>query len=65
MIYLNYNNLDSETQERLLAKSKEEVTYRLGEDLKRFAEKHHLDFEALLHEEAVKNLYSYTYVFNI
>lgn len=65
MIYLNYNNLDAETQERLLQNSKMDVESRHGNDLKAYALKHHLDFEALLHEEAVKNLYSYTYVFNI
>lgn len=65
MIYLNYNNLDAETQERLLSNSKAEVKRKYGNDLKAYATKHHLNFEDLLHEEAVKNLYSYTYVFNI
>ncbi|PKQ44461.1 hypothetical protein [Confluentibacter flavum] len=65
MIYLNYNNLDAETQERLLSDSKADVKRRFGSDLKAYAEKHYLNFEDVLHEEAVKNLYSYTYVFNI
>lgn len=65
MIYLNYNNLDAETQERLLSKSRAEVKGKYGDNLKAYATKHHLNFEEVLHEEAVKNLYSYTYVFNI
>lgn len=65
MIYLNYNNLDAETQEWLLSNSKAEVKRKYGNDLKAYAKKHHLNYEAILHEEAVKNLYSYTYVFNI
>lgn len=65
MIYLNYNNLDAETQERLLSDSKADVKRRFGKELKAYARKHHLNFDDMLHEEAVKNLYSYTYVFNI
>lgn len=65
MIYLNYNNLDAETQERLLAMSKDEVQEKNGKQLKEYAETHYVDFEQLLYEEAVKNLYSYQYVFNV
>lgn len=65
MIYLNYNNLDAETQERLLTRSKEDVKSKFGDDLKAFSEQHQLDFEEVLYEEAVKNLYNYKYKFNI
>jgi len=65
MIYLNYNNLDAETQERLLSNSKEDVKRRYGNELKKYAREHCLKFEDILDEEAVKNLYSYQYVFNI
>lgn len=65
MVYLNYNNLDAETQERLMSVSKEDVENKLGEQLKAYADKHHLDYQTLLEEEAIKNLYSYDYVFNI
>lgn len=65
MIYLNYTNLDAETQERLLAMSKDEVQEKNGKELKQYAETHYVDFEQLLYEEAVKNLYSYQYVFNV
>lgn len=34
MIYLNYNNLDDETQSRLLAMSRKDVEKRFGEQIK-------------------------------
>ncbi len=65
MVYLNYNNLDNETQERLLSMSKAEVESRCGKYLKTYAELHHLDYDILLEDETIKNLYSYMFVFNI
>lgn len=65
MIYLNYNNLDEETQERLLSRSKADIKSKHGDELKAFSEQHRLDFEEVLYEEAVKNLYNYKYKFNI
>ena len=37
MVYLNFTNLDSETQERLLSISKEDVESRSGTELCQFA----------------------------
>ncbi len=65
MVYLNYNNLDAETQNRLLQNSKHEVEQQSGNDLKAYAIENHLDYETLLEEEAIRNLYNYKYVFNI
>lgn len=65
MVYLNYSNLDNETQERLVSVSKKDVEQKFGKDLKRYAKEHHLKYEMLLEEEALRNLYSYDYVFNI
>ncbi len=48
MVYLNFTNLDSETQERLLSSSKEDVECRSGTELRQFAEIHDKDYEALL-----------------
>ena len=48
MVYLNFTNLDSETQERLLSSSKEDVEFRSGTELRQFAEIHDKDYEALL-----------------
>ena len=65
MVYLNYSNLDSETQERLVSVSKKDVEQKFGNDLKQYAKAHHLEYDALLEEEALRNLHSYKYVFNI
>lgn len=54
MIYLNYNNLDDETQQHLLSVSKEEIESRFGNDLKAYANKHHIDYDTILDEEAIK-----------
>jgi hypothetical protein len=65
MVYLNYNNLDADTQNQLLSVSKEDVESKFGNELKSYAKEHHLDYNTILEEEAIKNLYSYKYVFNI
>jgi len=41
MVYLNFNNLDNETQQYLLSVSKEDVESRFGDQLRAYAEKHY------------------------
>lgn len=65
MIYLNYSNLDAETQARLLENSKEDIESKFGDKLKAYAKEHYVNYEQMLEEEAQRNLYNYTYVFNI
>ena len=65
MVYLNYNNLDKETQNRLLSMSKNDVESRFGEQLRNYAREHYVNYQTLLEEEAIRNLYNYKYVFNI
>lgn len=65
MVYLNYNNLDEETQQHLLSVSKEDVESKIGKYLKNYAKENDLEYDTILYEEAVKNLYSYQYIFNI
>ncbi len=65
MVYLNYNNLDEETQNHLVSISKEDIEDRYGHDIKAYAKDHHLEYDTLLEEEAIRNLYNYRYVFNI
>ena len=65
MVYLNYNNLDEKTQENLIADSKKEIEQQFGEQLKNYAKENHLNYETLLQEEAIRNLYNYRYVFAI
>ncbi len=65
MIHLNYNNLDQETQVHLLAKSKKEVSLNFGNELQRYSFENGIEYEALLEEEAIRNLYNYKFVFSI
>ncbi|TXD73522.1 hypothetical protein [Aequorivita antarctica] len=65
MIYLNYSNLNEETQTQLLKNSKEEIQERFGDDIRNYADEHHIDFNTMLEEEAQRNLYSYDFVFVI
>ena len=65
MIYLNFTDLSPEAQERLLAKSREDIKKKCGRELMNYALKHHTPIDQMLGEEAMRNLYSYTYVFNI
>ena len=65
MIYLNFTDLSEEAQERLIANSKEDVKKKYGRELMNYALKHHIEIDQMLDEEEMRNLYSYTYVFNI
>ncbi len=65
MIHLNYNNLDEETQVHLLAKSKKEVSIKLGNELQRYSFENGLEYETLLEEEAIRNMYNYKFAFSI
>ena len=65
MIYLNFTNLDEETQQHLIAVSKKDIERKYGSDLKRYAKRNDVNYQSLLEQEAQRNLYSYDYVFNI
>lgn len=65
MIYLNFTDLNEETQERLIANSKKDVKEKYGKAIMDYATKHNTNLDKMLDEEALLNLYSYTYVFNI
>ena len=65
MIYLNFTDLSEETQERLLTDSKEDVKRKYGKDLIDYATRYFVNLDNMLDEEAMRNLYSYTFVFNI
>ncbi|MFC4094869.1 hypothetical protein [Euzebyella saccharophila] len=62
---LNFNNLDLETQEKLMQQSKHEVEHKFGKDLKKYADENYLDYDSLLEEEAIKNLYKHKFKFTI
>lgn len=65
MIYLNFSDLNGEAQERLWESSKNDVEQKFGDDIRNYSKEHHTNFDVMIEEEALRNLYSYTYVFNI
>lgn len=65
MIYINFSDLNGEAQERLLESSKKDVEQKFGYAIQKYAKEHCTNFDVMIEEEALKNLYSYTYVFNI
>ena len=65
MIYLNYNNLDGETQEKLLTQSRKEIEAKHGKEIQMCAVNNQEDYDAILEEEAIRNLYNYRFIFKI
>jgi hypothetical protein len=65
MIYIKFQDLSEEKQEELLQVSREHVTHLFGESIKEYVKETGADYEKLIDEEMIKNLYSYSYVFNI
>lgn len=65
MHQLNFNDLNTESQQRLLENSKNDVAVKYGQDIKRFARDHNLDYDELLEVEAMRNLYAYKFTFKV
>ena len=65
MVYLNFTDLSKETQDRLLNVFKEDVKHKYGKNIIEYASRHNVNLDQMLDEEALRNLYSYKYVFNI
>jgi hypothetical protein len=65
MIYLNFSDLSEEAKDRLLESSKQDVRRKFGGDIERYFKRHNTDFEILIEEEAVRNLYTLSYTFKV
>lgn len=65
MIHLKFQDLSLVKQEELLQVSREHVTQIFGESIRKYVGETGEDYERLIDEETIKNLYSYDYVFNI
>ncbi len=64
MVYLNFTDLSEEAQNRLLETSKADVQRKFGDNIRKYVKENYGCFETMIEEEALRNLYSYTYVFN-
>lgn len=65
MIHLNFSDLNEEAKERLLESSKKDVLNKFGHDIRSHSKEHHTDFERLIEEEAIRNLYAFSFIFKI
>lgn len=65
MIHLNYSNLNEETKEQLFQDSKKYVEQKFGTDIRNYAKQHFVNYNKMLEEEALRNLYNNKYIFNI
>ena len=65
MVYLNFTDLSKEAQNRLLENSKKDVERIFGDAIRKYVKENYICFETVIEEEALRNLYSYTYVFNV
>ncbi|MHA7056498.1 hypothetical protein ACWGOQ_0004720 [Aquimarina sp. M1] len=45
--------------------SKEDVKRKFGDSIRKYVQENYGCYETMIEEEALRNLYSYTYVFNI
>ena len=65
MVYLNFTDLSEEAQNRLLEISKKDVERKFGDAIRKYVRENYTSFETMIEEEAIRNLYTYKYVFNI
>lgn len=65
MIYLNFTDLNEDAKKRLLEVSKKDVERKFGDDIRKYVKENYISFETMIEEEALRNLYSYAFVFNI
>jgi len=64
MVYLNFTDLNEEAQNRLLENSKKDVERKFGDSIRKYVKENYTCFETMI-EEAMRNLYSYIFVFSI
>ncbi|MGO3181281.1 MAG: hypothetical protein ACTIJ9_00465 [Aequorivita sp.] len=65
MVYLNFTDLSEEAQNRLLEDSKKDVKRKFGDSIRQYVRENYTCFETMVEEEALRNLDSYTFIFNI
>ena len=65
MVYLNFTDLSEEAQNRLLENSKIDVERKFGYSIRKYVTENYTCFETMIEEEAMRNLYSYKFIFNI
>ncbi|MGO2359206.1 hypothetical protein [Mesonia sp.] len=57
--------MNEEARNRLLENSKKDVEGQFGDSIRKYVKENYTYFETMSEEEVLRNLYFYTYVFNI
>ncbi|MCK0158894.1 hypothetical protein MWU65_17030 [Cellulophaga sp. F20128] len=65
MIYLNFTDLSGAAQTRLSENSKKDVEQKIGDAIRKYVRENHSCFETMIAEKALRNLYSYKFIFEI
>ncbi|MDH7912017.1 hypothetical protein [Winogradskyella sp. SYSU M77433] len=65
MVHLNFTDLSEEAQNRLLEISKKDVERQFGDSIRKYVKENYGCFETMIEQEAMRNLYTYKFVFNI
>lgn len=73
MVYLNFTDLSEEAQNRILENSKIDVERKFGDSIRKYVTENYTCFETMIEgacpelsrREAMRNLYSYKFIFNI
>ncbi len=65
MVHLKFQDPGSEKQEEILEVSREHVTNIFGESIRKYVGETGEDFNRLIEEETIKNLYTYKFMFTI
>ena len=64
-IEINFNDLNGDSQKRLLEQSKKDVESKFGKSIRDHAKTHLKNYDKLLEEEAIRNLYNLKYRFSV
>ena len=65
MMYIKFQDLSMEKQEELFQVSREHVISLFEESIQKYVDETGADYDKLIDEEMIKNLYTYNFVFNI
>lgn len=64
--YLNFSDLNEETQARLIQEAIDDLEERDGkEELEQEAKEMNIDYDTFIEERAERHIYNFDYVFNI
>lgn len=64
-VQLNFNDLNGASQKKLLEHSKKEMEAKFGQAIREYAKTNLKNYDVLIEEEAIRNLYNLNYQFSV